>query len=344
MSRPSTIAPRQTPQSIQGQRSDSVISMAASQRQPQNQRSFASQGVRSVAHQEQRPSVPFPEQRPSLAYQEQRPSLSHQEQRPSLSHQEQRPFVSNQSQRPSILHQEQFPRIQQQIYPPMNYVEPKLKKSRMIPLTAFGHLVIDIPVAKRIRQMGKFDNSDEFTHLRYSAITSSADDFGSSGFSLRQQELKRKTEMFIVVTMYNEDDHLFSKTMTALMKNIAYLCSRTNSKTWGTDGWKGAVVCIVSDGRSKIHPRTLDVLGIMGCYQEGIMKENVNGKDVQAHLFEYTTQVAVSEDLMVKGHESGFVPVQIMFCLKEKNAKKVIDLLKIRLTHIVGSLMHLDHC
>lgn len=123
--------------------------------------------------------------------------------------------------------------------------------------------------------------------------------------------------------MYNEDDLLFCKTMTALMKNIAYLCTRTRSKTWGTDGWKKVVVCIVSDGRSKVNPRTLDVLGIMGCYQEGIMKDNINGKDVTAHVFEYTTQVCVTSDLKVLGHEKGFVPVQILFCLKEKNAKKI---------------------
>lgn len=111
--------------------------------------------------------------------------------------------------------------------------------------------------------------------------------------------------------------------MTALMKNIAYLCTRSRSKTWGTDGWKKAVVCIVSDGRAKINSRTLDVLGIMGCYQEGLMKDNVNGKPVNAHVFEYTTQVCVTSDLKVRGHEKGFVPVQILFCLKEQNKKKI---------------------
>jgi chitin synthase len=61
----------------------------------------------------------------------------------------------------------------------------------------------------------------------------------------------------------------------------------------------------------------------MGCYQEGLMKDKINGKDVTAHLFEYTTQVCVTPDLKVLGHEKGCVPVQILFCLKEKNAKKI---------------------
>jgi chitin synthase len=123
--------------------------------------------------------------------------------------------------------------------------------------------------------------------------------------------------------MYNENDHLFCKSMQALMKNIAYLCTRTKSKTWGTEGWKKVLVCIVSDGRSKCNTRVLDVLGIMGVFQTGIMKDHVNGTPVTAHLFEYTTQVCVTHDLKVQGHENGYVPIQILFCLKEKNAKKI---------------------
>ena len=114
--------------------------------------------------------------------------------------------------------------------------------------------------------------------------------------------------------------------MSALMKNIAYLCSRSKSSTWGEDGWKKVIICIVSDGRSKINRRTLDVLGIMGVYQDGIMKETVSEKPVTAHVFEYTTQICVTRNLKVQGRENGYVPVQILFCLKEKNAKKVLSL------------------
>jgi chitin synthase len=53
------------------------------------------------------------------------------------------------------------------------------------------------------------------------------------------------------------------------------------------------------------------------------MKDHVNRKPVTAHLFEYTTQVCVTPDLKVHGHDNGFVPVQVLFCLKEKNAKKI---------------------
>jgi chitin synthase len=194
---------------------------------------------------------------------------------------------------------------------------------RRIPLTAQGNLVVDVPVAEKAAKMGRYYQQPEFTHLRYTAVTCSADEFPSKGYSLRQQEYGRYTELFVVVTMYNEDDTLFCKTMQALMKNIAYLCSRKKSKIWGNEGWTKALICIVADGRSKINSRVLDVLGIMGVYQNGIMKDHVNSSPVTAHLFEYTAQVCVAPDLKVYGHERGYVPVQVLFCLKEKNAKKI---------------------
>lgn len=132
----------------------------------------------------------------------------------------------------------------------------------------------------------------EFTHMRYSAATCDPNDFKDSGFTLRQvhYEPPRRTELFIVMTMYNEDEGLFCRTMDGVIKNVAHLCSRDRSKTWGKDGWTKVVVCIVSDGRAKINSRTLSVIAAMGAYQEGIAKNIVNGKAVTAHIYEYTTQ------------------------------------------------------
>ena len=58
----------------------------------------------------------------------------------------------------------------------------------------------------------------------------------------------------------------------------------------------------------------------MGVYQEGIAKDSVAGKDVTAHIFEYTSQVMVTETGEISQNAC---PVQILFCLKEKNAKKI---------------------
>jgi chitin synthase len=137
-----------------------------------------------------------------------------------------------------------------------------------------GNLVLDPKVPSKLLNMSALKNEREFTHMRYSAATCDPNDFKESGFTLRQvlYDPPRRTELFIVMTMYNEDEELFARTMHGVMKNIAHLCKRDRSKTWGKDGWKKVVVCIVSDGRQKINSRTLSVIATMGAYQDGVAK------------------------------------------------------------------------
>ncbi|OAX42658.1 glycosyltransferase family 2 protein [Rhizopogon vinicolor AM-OR11-026] len=182
-----------------------------------------------------------------------------------------------------------------------------------------GNLVLDVAVPTHIVPQG-MTGSEEMTKMRYTAATCDPDDFMRRKYSLRPYLYGRHTELFIVMTMYNEDEVLFVKTMNAVIKNIAHLCGRTRSRTWGPEGWKKVVVCIVSDGRSKVNKRTLQVLTLMGCYQEGIAKDSVAGKDVTAHIFEYTSNVVVTDTGEVS---SGVCPVQMIFCLKEQNKKKL---------------------
>lgn len=70
------------------------------------------------------------------------------------------------------------------------------------------------------------------------------------------------------MTMYNEDDILFLRTLNAVIKNIAHLTTRTRSKTWGAESWQKVVVCIVADGRKVIDSRVLKILQLMGVYAE----------------------------------------------------------------------------
>lgn len=123
--------------------------------------------------------------------------------------------------------------------------------------------------------------------------------------------------------MYNEDEILFARTMIGVIKNIEYMNSRTSSKTWGKDAWKKIVVCVVSDGRMKINPRTRALLAAMGVYQDGIAKNKVNHKDVTAHIYEYTTQMTLELKKDVVNVKRGNTPVQMLFCLKEQNQKKI---------------------
>ncbi|KAI9730644.1 MAG: Chitin synthase, class 1 [Claussenomyces sp. TS43310] len=191
-----------------------------------------------------------------------------------------------------------------------------------------GNLVLDCPIAPAF--LNKVSHAspperDEFTHMRYTAATCDPSEFFEERFTLRQKLFAkpRHTELFIVVTMYNEDDILFARTMSGVFKNIEYMCSRKDSKTWGPDAWKKIVVCVVSDGRAKINKRTQAVLAGMGVYQDGIAKQQVNGKEVTAHIYEYTTQVGISLKHDVVQFKYKTQPVQMLFCLKEKNQKKI---------------------
>ncbi|KAL6449761.1 CHS2 Chitin synthase 2 [Candida maltosa Xu316] len=163
--------------------------------------------------------------------------------------------------------------------------------------------------------------------MRYTAVTCGPSNFYRDAYVLRpvHYPIPRQTELMIVITMYNEDDILLGRTLKGVFKNIKYLESKSRSSVWGKDSWKKIVVCIVSDGRTKINERAQALLAGLGVYQEGLAKSSVNDKKVQAHMFEYTTRVGISKvtDDVVKLTTEKVVPVQMLFCLKEKNAKKI---------------------
>lgn len=188
-----------------------------------------------------------------------------------------------------------------------------------------GELILECKIPTILHSFLPRRDDREFTHMRYTAVTCDPDDFTQRGYKLRQQigTTMRETELFICVTMYNEDEICFTRTMHGVMRNISHLCSRSKSRTWGKDGWKKIVVCVIADGRKKVHPRTLNALAALGVYQEGIAKNVVNQKQVNAHVYEYTTQVSLDSDLKFKGAEKGIVPCQVIFCLKEHNKKKL---------------------
>jgi len=187
-----------------------------------------------------------------------------------------------------------------------------------------GNYVVNCPVSKNVIRNGVYDGkSEEFGYCRYTAATcKDPDTFKEDNFTLRQKIWNRRTELFIVLTMYNEDEILFARSMTSVMRNIGYMC-RENKHKWTKQGWQNIVVCIVSDGRKKINAKVLDSLEIMGVYQKDVMKNQVNGKDVTAHIFEYTVQTCFDENMNLCGPDKGYTPVQVIFCLKEKNAKKI---------------------
>jgi chitin synthase len=137
-----------------------------------------------------------------------------------------------------------------------------------------GNFVLDAAVPTKLLNLCAARTERGFAFIRHSTATCNPNNFKAEGYTLRQvlYDPPRRTELFIVSTTYNEDEVLFTRTIHGVMKNIAHLCTRDRSKTWGKDGWKKVVVCIVSDGRMKINSRTLSVIATIGAYQDGIAK------------------------------------------------------------------------
>lgn len=77
-----------------------------------------------------------------------------------------------------------------------------------------GNLVIDVQVPSHITPKGLSD-VEEMCKMRYTAATCDPDEFMRMKYSLRPYLYGRHTELFIVMTMYNEDEVLFVKTMNA---------------------------------------------------------------------------------------------------------------------------------
>ncbi|KAH8809363.1 chitin synthase [Xylogone sp. PMI_703] len=206
-----------------------------------------------------------------------------------------------------------------------NHYSTDLPKPPKTALLFNGNLVTDNSVPSRLLRQVPHSQNDEFTHMRYSAVTCGPEEFVEDRFTLRQPLFAppRSTEIMIVVTMYNEDDILLARTLRGIFANIKYLTT-CQEQPWGRSAWKKVVVCIISDGRAKIHPRTRSLLTLLGVYQDGVAKSQVNHRDVVAHLYEYTTQFSVAiKGGTVRVSPTGAVPCQLLFCLKERNQKKI---------------------
>lgn len=207
-----------------------------------------------------------------------------------------------------------------------DYVRRANSESRRRPIVedadkAKAILKLDNPIPKGLLDTLTRRDSPEFTEMRYTACTVEADEYFQEGYSLRFAEMNRECQIAICVTMYNEDKYSLARTIHSIMKNVAHLCSRQRSHVWGPDGWKKISVILISDGRSKVNQGSLDYLAALGLYQEDMAKESVNGDSVKAHIFELTTQVSIDSNLDYVSKD--IVPVQMVFCLKEENKKKI---------------------
>jgi len=161
------------------------------------------------------------------------------------------------------------------------------------------HLVLDLhvppvlynsiaPVQSGLQQRYQVATRNEFSHVRYTPVACDPFDFVQDGYLLQQQLYvkPRPIEICVGITMYNEDEWLLGKTLEAIHRNIKALQDPSRESPWGPDSWQKIVVCIISDGRSKINEKTKALLALLGVYQDVGMMQTVDGKDVTMHLFE----------------------------------------------------------
>lgn len=139
----------------------------------------------------------------------------------------------------------------------------------------------------------------------------------------------RHTELLIAITYYNEDKVLTARTLHSVMQNVRDIVNLKKSEFWNKGGpaWQKIVVALVFDGIGPCDTNVLDVLATVGVYQDGVMKKDVDGRETVAHIFEYTTQLSVTpSQQLIRPLDDGpttLPPVQMIFCLKQKNAKKI---------------------
>jgi chitin synthase len=213
----------------------------------------------------------------------------------------------------------------------------KRLRKRKVKLVNGSVLSINYPVPNAVqhaiepRYVADEGVYEEFSKLRYTAATCDPNDFTlKNGFTLRPALYVRHTELLVAITYYNEDKNLLSRTLHGTMCNIRDIVNLKKSTFWnvGSPAWQKIVVCLIFDGLDSVDKDVFDLLATIGVYQDGILEKDVDGKETVAHIFEYTSQTSITPDHQLirpndEEKSSDLPPVQFIFCLKQKNSKKI---------------------
>ncbi|KAH7136894.1 chitin synthase-domain-containing protein [Dactylonectria estremocensis] len=91
-------------------------------------------------------------------------------------------------------------------------------------------------------------------------------------------------------------------------------------------------VCIIFDGLAATDPGALDILAAIGLFRHDLLRKSINGKPVSTHVFEYSSQLSITEHLEIGGPERSSIPgldglpaapVQFILVLKNENCGKL---------------------
>jgi chitin synthase len=205
------------------------------------------------------------------------------------------PYEPNQAENP-VYDDDSQPMLEQQQYNassdsiPVPEEVPRWATIKTVSLYR-GNLVLNCPVPMKLYSslsVEQQEQKEEMKSMRYSAATCDPANFVSNRFTLRQKlfATPRDTELFIVITMYNEEDFLLARTLVGVFQNINYMEKSRKKDMWGEGSWKKIVVCIVSDGAAKINQKAKALLAALGVYQADIEKGTINDVKTVAHIFE----------------------------------------------------------
>ena len=123
-------------------------------------------------------------------------------------------------------------------------------------------------------------------HLDTCATCDPSDFTLENEYDLRAHMYNRHTELLIGVTCYNEGKVAFTRTLHSITQNRRDIRNLRRSAYWHRGGacWQKIVVCFIFDGVEVLDPEILDILATLGVYQDGIMRESVDGKEPIAHI------------------------------------------------------------
>jgi chitin synthase len=85
-----------------------------------------------------------------------------------------------------------------------------------------------------------------------------------------------------------------------------------------------AAVVIVADGMHNLSDRMLMLFNVLGLFPDNDLMAYLDGKPVTAHIFECTVQLIFDQNMRMRTTKNDeIVPIQMIFCLKQRNMKKV---------------------
>ncbi|KAJ5770984.1 uncharacterized protein N7511_003035 [Penicillium nucicola] len=205
---------------------------------------------------------------------------------------------------------------------------PKKALTHEVPLLR-GALVIEWNVPLSLLQTfvsQKRHDDAEFRSAKYSAITASPTFARQENFTLRQMLYPKPRQTEIVLILHistHQDNEYLGQTLGTLFRCIDYMCSR-HCEEFGKHGWKKFLICIVVDGRQNLSSSSRRLLSLLGLFRWEFMVGSVQEKAVEAHMFEYTTQVDLNHNGIPRTPGTPRkTPVQMLLCLKEKSEGRI---------------------